>query len=275
MSKKIFSVFLVALLLISAMGCKKWRNNRETLTSDDHTLAEASFNSILSHVVMATSPLGELLVDSCFTIQKSGSSFPQTITVDFGSEDCPGLFGDEMKGRLVIVLGDSFNHTGAVAAVSIEDLYSKHYKVNGEFTIENLGVNSSGHPEYHLIVENGIITAEEDEAGEDYTISWNCEYHYELIERNNAQIMFDDLYQITGSASGTNQEGRNFTATISEPLTKYLNCRWPGAGTTTIAPDDLKERDLSYGDACEPNSTCCDNIAMEIVKWPDQTVRMK
>ncbi|MDZ4846657.1 MAG: hypothetical protein SH857_14040 [Chitinophagales bacterium] len=274
MTQKITSTFLVIILLFSAMGCKKWRDNRETLTSEDHTLAEACFNDIFRNVLTATSPVGELLTDSCFTITKSGSTFPQTITIDFGSAGCEGLFGEDMQGRIVIVLSDSLNHTGAIAAVSLENFFSNLYNVQGSLNIENTGLNTEGLPEYHLEVEEGIITAEENKAGEDFSISWVGEYHHSMMMRDNPLFLLDDLYHITGSASGINQEGRAFTATITEDLQKYFNCRWPGSGVANIAPDDLDERELSYGE-CDVNSTCCDNIASELVKWPDQTVRMK
>lgn len=274
MTQKITSALLVVIMLFSAAGCKKWRDNRETLTSENHTLAEACFNDVFRNVLIATTPVGELLVDSCFTLTKSGSSFPQTVTIDFGNSGCTGLFGEEMQGRIVIVLNDSLHHTGAVAAVSLEDFYSNLYAVQGVITIENMGTNSAGLPEFHFTVEEGIITSEENKTGEDFTITWVCEYHQSLVERSHAQLAFDDLFHISGNASGVNQEGRAFTAAIKDELQKYLNCRWPGSGEATIAPQDLKERDLSYGE-CEPGATCCDNIAQEQVKWPDQTVRMK
>lgn len=274
MPQKITSALLVILLLFSAMGCKKWRDNRETLTSENHTLAEACFNDVFRNVLTATSPVGELLVDSCFTITKSGSIFPQTVTIDFGNTGCTGLFGEEMQGRIVIVLSDSMHHTGAIAAVSLENFYSNLYNVQGSLNIENIGMNTLGLPEYHMTVEEGIITAVENKAGADFMISWVCSYHHSMAERNNALLPLDDLYHISGNASGVNEENRAFTATIQGELQKYFNCRWPGSGETVIAPDDLKERDLSYGE-CEPNSTCCDNIAHEQVKWPDQTVRMR
>lgn len=274
MTQKITSILLVLILLFSAMGCKKWRDNRETLTSEDHTLAEACFNDIFRNVLTAASPLGELLTDSCFTITKSGSTFPQTITIDFGNAGCEGLFGAEMQGRIVIVLSDSLNHTGAIAAVSLENFYSNLYNVQGSLNIENMGLNDEGLPEYHVEVEEGIITAEENKAGEDFSITWVCEYHHSMMMVGNPLFLFDDLYHISGNASGVNQEGRAYTATINGELQKYFNCRWPGSGEATIAPDDLDERALSFGE-CDANSTCCDNIAFELVKWPDQTVRMK
>jgi hypothetical protein len=173
----------------------------------------------------------------------------------------------------VIVLNDSMHRTGATAALTSENLYSNNYLVEGEVTITNTGLNSSGYPTYDVVVDNGVITAQEDRSGENFTTSWTCQYHYELVERNGL-VMIDDLYSITGNASGVNREGRDFTAEIKDPLLKYFNCRWPGGGVTKISPEDLKERDLDYGN-CEPNSNCCDNEAIEDVRWTNQTVEMK
>lgn len=275
MNRKIYSSFLLVIVLLSAMGCKKWRENRDTLTSEDHTLAEASCNDILRNVLVLTSPVGQLLIgqDTCLSVQTGGSTFPQSITLNFGSGDCTGLFQDQTEGQIQIVLSDSFHHSGATAFITLQNYYSKGYGVTGTIRVENTGPNTNGNEQFEVVIEDIIITAEEDRVGEDFEIRWSSTYVHELIERNNATFMLDDLYQITGQASGINQEGRSFTATITEPLTKYLNCRWPGKGTTNVEPSDMRERDLEYGECRQ--DPCCDNIAVEIVRFTDQTVRMK
>lgn len=272
MKLRIFSLLLIASLLIAGSGCRKWKNNREPLSSEDHTLAEASFNNILSHLILASSPFGELLADTCFTITSSGSSFPKTITVDF-AENCISLLGADIHGRISIELPDSMNHENTVMTASPQNLYINGYKTDGAVTVTNTGINASGNQTYRMAVTSGIITAEQEKIGEEFSITWVCDYQYELIEENNEVISFDDLYRITGNASGVNQEDRSYTAEITEPLNKYVNCRWPGSGITKISPDGLDTRDLNYG-ACDP-SNCCDNEAAEEVKWPDKTVRMK
>jgi len=274
MIQKFTSALLAIIFLFSATGCKKWRDNREPLTSEAHTLAEASFNDIIRYSLLATSPVGQLLTDSCFSISTSGSAFPQTVTVDFGNSGCVSLFGETMQGKIIITLTDSMHHVNAVASITTENLYVSKYLTEGTLAITCRGTNTSGNSEYSAEVLNGVVTSQAAKTGEDYTVSWACNYLFELIEVNNELLMVDDLYRISGSAAGVNREGRAFTAEITTPLKKYFNCRWPGSGITNIAPDDLDARDLDYGD-CELNTNCCDNVAKEIVKWPDQTVRMK
>lgn len=259
-------------LVIMGSGCEKWRNNREPLTSEDHTLAEACFNNIFSHVIIAASAGGDLLTGTCFSFA-AGSGFPQTFTVDFGSKGCTDLLGFAIYGKIHVTLSDSIQSSNAVLTAIPEGLYSNRHMIEGTVTITNTGAGSSGNQKFHMTVSDGVITAQEAEAGEDYTVTWECDYHLELLERNNEAILLDDLYRITGAASGINREGRNFTAEITEPLNKFVNCRWPGTGKAKIAPDELKERHLNYGDCIEAN--CCDNVAKEEVRWVDKTVRMK
>ena len=265
-------LFISIALLLTVSACKKWKNNRETITSEDHALAEASFNNVLNHLILVASPFGELLVDSCFSITSSGDSFPKTVAVDF-IDGCSELLGVSIQGTISVTLTDSLNHKNAVMTATPENLYIKGYKVEGIVTVENTGVNSSGNKTYRMTVSNGIITAEQEKTGEDFSITWQCDYQYELTDINNEIVQLDDRYQITGTASGVNQEERNYAAEIIEPLSKYVDCHWPGSGKIKISPDGLKERDLNYGE-CEP-SNCCDNVATEEAKWTDKTVRMK
>lgn len=270
-----FKTDIVVVLLsgfVLGSGCQKWKDNRETLTSENHTLAEASFNNVINHLIIAASPGGALLTDSCFTITTSGSGFPKTMTVVFGS-NCTDLLGFAIHGSITASLTDSINHENAVMTATPQDLYIKGYKVEGTATVTNRGNNASGHQTYQMKVTDGILTATQAEAGEEFVIHWECDYQYVIIEKNNEAVLLDDLYQITGNASGTNQEGRSYTAEIIEPLKKYADCRWPGSGKTKIAPSDLDERNLNYGE-CMPSS-CCDYEASEEVRWNDPTVRMK
>ncbi|HXH18769.1 MAG TPA: hypothetical protein VNJ07_06760 [Chitinophagales bacterium] len=265
---------IIPFILFLISGCQKWNDNRETLTSGNHTLAEASFLYILHNALIGASAEGALLADSCFSLSWSDSSFPQTLTIDFGNTECNGLFDVPTRGKIIVQLSDSLNQPGAVAIVSTSELYIKGYKIEGTDTITNLGLNVSGNPEYRMKVTDGRIIAEPDETYEDYTLVWECDYRFELIDKVNEVFSIDDLYKITGSASGVNEEGRSYTAEIIEPLQKYTDCRWIGSGKTKISPDDLKEKELNYGE-CDTGSTCCDNIAIEEVRWTDRTVRMK
>ncbi len=272
---KLRTLFLWVLLcsLLFSSSCKKWRNNREPLTSEDHTLAEASFNEVFRHLLIIASPGGGLLTGSCFSYTGSGSSFPDTVTVNFGSDSCTGLFEFSIYGKATVVFSDSINRVNAVMTATPLNLYIENYKVEGSITISNAGLNASGYQEYNLKVTDGMITAEKEKIGEDYTIAWECNYYFELLDDNGSSLQLDDLHRITGTASGLNEEDRSFAAEIIEPLQKYVDCRWPGSGKTKISPSDLDERDLNYGDCNLSN--CCDNVASEDVKWPDKAVRMK
>ncbi len=268
---RVTPVLIFSFFLIFGNSCQKWRDNREVFTSENHTLSEAGFNEILRHFFIAVSPEGALLTDSCFNFSKSGDS----LLIDLGEVGCKGLFNFAVHGKLMVVFSDSFHLQGAVAAISLIDFYSRGYRVEGQIALTNLGISADGNPHYELRVDNGFITAEKENTGEEFVISWLCEYTYELVEKNNAVFSFDDLYKITGSASGINEDGRTYTAEIITPLLKYNDCRWVGSGKTKIAANDLRERSLFYGEDCTLESTCCDNVAIEEVKGQDRTVRMK
>ena len=77
-----------------------------------------------------------------------------------------------------------------------------------------------------------------------------------------------------GTASGTNREGRNFTATITEAVIKKMNCGngytpEPVKGKVEIQPDDLKLRIVDFGDGT------CDNQATATVKKKTYTFTIR
>ena len=67
--------------------------------------------------------------------------------------------------------------------------------------------------------------------------------------------MWDDVYLISGTESAPIAFGIDFTATITDPLRRELDCRWPTSGTRVISTADHPDREIDFGDGE------CDNIA--------------
>ena len=63
----------------------------------------------------------------------------------------------------------------------------------------------------------------------------------------------DDVYLILGNASRTSASGNTFTANITSPLKRALNCRWFEGETFEFAPSGKPTRTVDFG-----NGTCDD-----------------
>ena len=59
------------------------------------------------------------------------------------------------------------------------------------------------------------------------------------------------MWSSTGTATAVNRNGKDFTATITEPLIKRANCRWISQGVIDFSVGD-RARSLDFGDgACD------------------------
>ena len=80
----------------------------------------------------------------------------------------------------------------------------------------------------------------------------------------------DDIYSITGSATGTSASQNNFSATITSPLIKKMNCRHIVQGTFTFDPGNGKPvRTVDFG-----NGTC-DDIATVTINGNVYTIQLR
>src|SRR5262249_32088485 len=118
-------------------------------------------------------------------------------------------------------------------------------------TVTNEGHNSSGNLHYAINVITAIITLPTGQ-----TIVWTSQRDREWIQGESTLLIFDDVYSITGSASGTDQNGNPFTVTITNPLIVKVTCPWITEGTLSITHGSLPTATLDYGDGtCDDQAT--------------------
>jgi hypothetical protein len=88
-----------------------------------------------------------------------------------------------------------------------------------------------------------------------YTIRYSTDFIINCLA-NGAGI--DATAEVSGSASGVNRHGLNFTVGIDpgKPLLKYRACQYVSSGKLEITPEGFKKRMVDYGDGkCEDNAT--------------------
>lgn len=244
------SIFCLTLFISS---CEKWHDNRNPQTALDHALAESSFLDIF-RIVLAETKEHEGVpadVDSCSarTVTSANGNFI-TLRIDFGTDVCSFNYQIKRKGALLVSLNQALNQSNSRASVSLENFEVNNYLIEGTINIINKGIVNEK-PQYELQVSDGKVTSKDGRI-----ISWACDLTLERIEGQlSPDFVWDDKYSISGSASGTNYEGRNFSAEVKEPLLFEMVCRWIVQGTTELSIEELKNITVNYG------SGNCDNDA--------------
>lgn len=146
-----------------------------------------------------------------------------------------------------------------------EEYFVDDWGVAGTRSVANLGENNEGHLKYEVIVKNAVVT---DPDGE--TIEWNSTRTRAWVEGRNTGFftsngnggfmgwdgILDDVYEITGTASGTNRQGIDFEINIIDQLRAQLNCRWITQGIIEIVPEGYDARRMDYGTGeCDDKAT--------------------
>lgn len=292
MKKRQFTLLSLTILMsafVVLYGCKKDEEVKEfdTQSAQDNSLAEATFNDALEIANQAIAngstglstyrlqhPQGTFL-SNCASVTLSPDSSGQggTIVVDFGASSCLCDDGRYRKGAINVDFTATYRDSGAVISASFTNYFvgidsSNMFQVTGNKTVTNKGHNSAGNLWFTIDVNgqlqnrNGAI------------MSWTSQRQREWLEGEstsglNLQAWIDDVYAITGTASGTTFEGKSYTANIINPLIVDLGCRWIKAGIFELTPAGLATRTLNYG------SGACDQFATVTVNGATFDIRLR
>lgn len=280
----LFSFLLLFAAVILLSGCRRNQLNRETNIAEDNSIAQALWEDV---GIQAEGSSTHNETDSTtawnrcaiIRIDTLGSPFPLLFTVDFGEENCLCLDEKYRRGSIIYEMTAPYRQPGSLITINTDDYYVNDYKVEGTRSIANGGVNSDGFLEYNINVTDGQITTPDNEI-----ISWESkrtrvwfegsETAFFTVDSINGGFLgwegiLDDVYEITGTASGTSREGRNFKAEISSPLVAANNCRWITQGVLVLKPEELLERVIDYG------SGDCDNQAVVTIGNRDYDVTLR
>ncbi len=185
------------------------------------------------------------------------TTWPKVMEIDFGTTNCTGVYGINRRGKLIVTLTDHYRDQGSILTIQPQDYYVNDVKVEGTKTIANHGYNANNNLEFEVEVVNGKLTYTDGS-----TTTWQTTRTNEWIEGDSTTLfthgvpgICDDVYLITGSASGVSRQGNNYTVNITSPLRKEICCRWIVSGTLEVAPSGLAVRYVDFG------TGLCDNKA--------------
>jgi hypothetical protein len=139
------------------------------------------------------------------------------ITVDFGV-DCSDERGNVRSGKLLITRTGRYFQTGSTITTTLEGYVVNGIAVEGTRTLTN--VSTSENLQFSIQLRGGRATWPDGTFAEreaDLIRSWV-----------GTGSPLTDAWHITGSASGSNRLGQEFTSTITEALVFTLSCMGEG-----------------------------------------------
>jgi len=188
----------------------------------------------------------------CFTVTVAPNIphvFPKTVTIDFGT-GCLGRDGKYRKGKIVSIYTNPMVVPGAKVSTTFIDYFVDSFKIEGTHITEN--TSTSNMQGWKVTVINGKVT----NTNTGKWRKWDSVKDVLQIEGNGtAHFPLDDVYAITGGATGSNSGGHFWSSNISTPLIKKFTCRWIVKGTVRLMRDGRYAL-LDYGNGN------CDNLAI-------------
>ena len=260
--------FLILLLvtMVSMDSCKKRKANRSTITSQDNAAAEAAFNDVfkITEDALKDNNLEKSNISlksigaNCATVTVSpaypDTTFPKTVTIDFGATNCTDDYGVNRRGTITAVITGKYRTVGTTINITTQNYFVNDIKVEGNKAVTNLGPNASGNTEFSIEISNAKLTYT---SGDEVT--YQSSRIREWVLGENTQGLFgvlDDEYDITGTASGVDRNGLAYTMVVTSPLRVAVLCRWVKQGVVEIQPDGLHLRTVDFGAGdCDAEAT--------------------
>ena len=270
--------FLVASMLFSCQKDVSTANNNTSVTeeqattySEESSMAEVSFDDAEDVATTAADeecnasvygingrlfhPLFIELraaIGDCaeITITPNDSTYPKTITIDFGN-GCLGRDGKFRSGAIVVHLTAPLRRPGSVVTITFRNYYVNRVHLEGSKIISNL--SDPPMHKWRVEVVGGKVTFP---SGRGY--SYQSVKTKTQVEGMDTRIVRDDVYEITGRSQTEFNSGLTITLNTETPLVKKVVCPWISDGKLKIKINDR----VLYLDYGIPGGGQCDNKAL-------------
>jgi hypothetical protein len=260
---KIKFIFLfVCLFIISA--CKETRTDLNTKTAEDAITMISVIDDVFNQIDAVAKNRNYNLSktknsnpSTCLNVitPSDNSTYPKTITLDYGASNCIGTDGKARRGKIIATISDVFYTQTTVTTVAFSNYYVNNNRIEGKYSIENLGRNMSENMTFAIKVKDFYIytTAGAISFDGDITIEWSAGSNTVWPNVN------DDEYLITGLGNGRSSGSENFSLTILSPLKYKLSCSWFTSGIMNVEPFGRIKRSIDFG-----NDVCDNSVKINI-----------
>ena len=179
---------------------------------------------------------------------------PETriFTINFGDGSCNDSLGRAKRGKIIITTTGTYRNQGFTRTITFEDYFINDYQVEGTKTVVNQGTNDSGQVIFDVTLEGGKVTTP---GGKEITKSYERTRTWSKGADTKWWI-WDDEYLISGTATGTNRKGVNYTRTITTPLHIATTCRFIKSGSIEFNRENEELIVVDYGNGeCDALAT--------------------
>ena len=242
--------------------------DEDVAKAEDDALTEAVFDDIMNSVDNAVNIVDNWIwrgglksatvSDSCPSVtvdHPDSTRWPKVITIDYGDTQCEGFYGQTRKGKIIITITDRYIKPGSERTIELENYYINGIHVEGTKTVTNNGRNNDGNLSFTIELVNGKITTPDT-----IVITREFTRTREWVAGDDTWNRWDDVYFITGSASGTNFKGESYTRNILTALEWATSCRFIMSGSIEIQVGEKSPIVIDYGDGeCDNKATVTKN----------------
>lgn len=289
-TKRLYFLALVLTMSLSMTyyGCKKDKDETETTPTDNNNYTSGSDNAVAGNlfndVYKQTDDAIKAKESDLYgskgyqststtypTINISPAdtvTWPKTITIDFGPTNYTCTDGRDRRGVINVVVSSRYRIDGFIATVTFDDYYVEDHKIEGTHVVTNEGYNADTNLVFNVVITNGLVIKPISEGGD--TIHWTSDRTRVWLEGDDTPLyILDDVYEVTGTESGTNSEGNAFTVTTLTPLNVAMNCSWIREGSIKIETVNFPDITVDYGNGgCDNNATASVTILGQTYTHP-------
>ena len=259
--------FLLSAMLLS---CKKDASINEDTTmldaestaliSNDDNAAENAFYDMKvaadSAGTEAKSKLKSLIKDSCVAVIVTSydvATKTGKVELDFGTTNCPCNDGKLRRGKIEV------EYKGDKKLVESQVIYTPNqYFVNDYGVAGKKTVTYSAPYTWTIKVENGVVTKPDGK-----TITWSSDRVRTMVSGTSTPLdPKDDSFEVTGTSSGKNSAGNDYSFETLSPLLFSYGCDYISSGKLKIKRSGKKDAIIDYG-----NGTCDNKGTISVETW--------
>lgn len=259
MKQPSFPFLFILSLALFLVSCKKEEiPDSDTLAAVDNAHAEALFGDaalVCDEAGYKNGPFTAVLGSSCAVVTYDSLNLtdPDTINIDFGTATCMCNDSSTRRGKMTVIYTGNFADSGSTHTVTFANYYTNDDRLSGSFTVTNNGPDSiSGNTIFHIDAAGSVLMSVGGQ------INWYSSKKVEWTIGESTPGWDDNVYMVTGTASGSQGTGRTFISQIYTPILRVLSpgCRrYFTQGSIQIKPTDKALRTLEFGNGS------CDNVA--------------
>jgi hypothetical protein len=260
------------------------------VVSEDDAQSENSFSLIFDDVMGTSDEVGNFgsgvfgkengldTLSRCFQMTVEHPAFPLpfpvVVTITYPPTGCVGRDGRVRRGQIRTEYTNRLIIPNAQSTTTFINYSVDSVSIRGTYLVKNTTgiIPGNLNPRFLIKVTGGRLGYPNGNV-----VEWGGEKVIEQIEGLSTPVPVDDIFKITGSASGARIEsGRvtQWTSQIIEPLIKRFNCFWIVKGTIKTTRTTLSTNSpwISILDFGQGN---CDNIATLTINGQTTTIHLR